>query len=65
MRSTIAKPQSIRLTHEEQEQVHKIAEQLGVTEHAVRHFAIQRFLAEWRRGWRPKRKKKVVQTLEP
>ena len=46
MRSTAVKPQSIRLTLEEQEQVKKIAEELGVSEHALRHFAIQRLIAD-------------------
>ncbi len=65
MRSTAIKPQSIRLSLEEQDEIRKIAAELGISEHALRHFAIQRLLADWKRGWRPKRKKKTVQELEP
>jgi hypothetical protein len=57
--------QGVRLSAEEVEAVKKIAEALEVSEHAVRHFAIQRLIAEWARGWRPKRTKKVVKVLEP
>lgn len=65
MKSTKPKPASVYLTVEEQERLSKIAEELGVTPHALRKFAIQRLLVDWARGWRPKRKKKTVQTLEP
>ena len=59
------KPASVYLTADEQEQPRKIAAELGVSEHVARDFAVQRLLADWVRGWRPKRKKKTVQTLEP
>ncbi len=65
MASTAVKPKSVYLSAEENEQVKKIAEALDLSEHAVRVYAIRRLLADWKRGWRPKRKKKIVQTLEP
>ncbi len=65
MTSASNKPVSIYLTAEEKEQLKKIADALGVSEHAARHYAVQRLIADWARGWRPKRKKKTVQTLEP
>ena len=59
------KPASIYLTAEEQEKIQKISEELGVSPHALRQYAVKKFLSDWERGWRPKRKKKIVQTLEP
>ncbi len=59
------KPASIYLTAEEQEKVQKIADELGITPHALRRYAVQKLLKDWDRGWRPKRKKKVVQVIEP
>ena len=58
-------PVSVYLSEEEKKAIKKIAEQLGHNEHYVRHFAIQRLIAEWGRGWRPKRGKKIIKTLEP
>ncbi len=65
MKSVKAKPAGVYLTVEQQEKLSKIADELGITPHALRKYAIERLLADWRRGWRPKRKKKVVQELEP
>ncbi len=65
MKSPANRAVSIYLTAEEKEQLKKIAEALDLSEHAVRHFAVQRLIADWARGWRPKRKKKTVQVLEP
>ncbi len=65
MKSPANKAVSIYLTADEKEQLKKIAAELNVSEHAIRHFAIQRLIADWARDWRPKRKKKTVQTLEP
>ncbi len=65
MPSTKPKPAGVYLTVEEQEELKKIAEELGITEHALRHFAIQRLIADWKRGWRPKTRKKTVKELEP
>jgi hypothetical protein len=59
------KPLSVRLTASEIEQMRRIAAQLRISEHAVRHFAIQRFLADWQRGWRPKSKAVTTQILVP
>jgi predicted transcriptional regulator len=58
-------PKSVRLTTEESERMKKIAEALGVTEHAAMHLAIRHFLAAWAKGWRPKKTKKTVTTYEP
>ncbi len=58
------KPASIYLTAEEQEQVQKIAEQLGITPHALRRYAVIKLLKDWERGWRPKVSKKVTKVLE-
>ena len=65
MKSAANKPVSVYLSAEDLKAIKKISEQLGVTEHAVRHFAIQRLIADWARGWRPKRGKKIIKTLEP
>ncbi len=59
------KPASIYLTAEQQEQVQKIADELGVTPHALRKYAVLKLLKDWQRGWRPKRKKRVIEELEP
>ncbi len=58
------KAAGIYLRPEEQEQLKEIAEELGVTPHALRRYAVLKLLKDWQRGWRPKRKKKVTQTLE-
>ena len=65
MKSTVAKPQSVRLTHDEIEQVRKIAEELGVSEHFIRHYSVRHFLEQWRKGWRPKKTKRIIRDLEP
>ena len=65
MKPAKVKPQSIYLSAEEIEQVRKISESLGISPHAVRAFAVKRLIADWAKGWRPKRKKKVISTLEP
>ena len=59
------KPASIYLTAEEQEQIQKIAQALGVSPHALRQYAVKKLLKDWARGWRPKKGRKVVTTLEP
>lgn len=63
MRSTALKPQSIRLTLEEQDDLRKIAAELGVTEHALRHFAVQRLITDWKRGWRKQMRSVVTFAL--
>ena len=65
MKPASIKPQSIYLNADEIEKVRKIAEALEISPHAVRVFAVKRLLADWARGWRPKRGKKIVKTLEP
>ncbi len=59
------KPASIYLTADEQDQVQKIADELEITPHALRRYAVQKLLKDWARGWRPKRKTKTVKILEP
>lgn len=59
------KPASIYLTVDEQYQVQKIAEELGITQHALRKYAVVKLLKDWERGWRPKKQKKIVTTLQP
>ena len=65
MKSTTPGPKGVRLTREEIAQVKKIADELGLTEHAIMHYAVRHFLAQWAKGWRPKISKKVVKELEP
>ncbi len=65
MRSAASKPRSVYLSAEENEKVKRIADALEISEHAARVYAIRRLIADWERGWRPKRKKKTVQILEP
>ncbi len=65
MPSTTIKPVSVYLSAEQQEQMKKIAEELGVTPHALRKYAIEKLLKDWEKGWRPKRGRKIIKTLEP
>ena len=65
MKPTKIKPQSIYLSAEEIEQVRKIAEALEMSPHAVRAYAVKRLIAEWARGWRPKKEKVVTTKLKP
>ncbi len=59
------KPVSVRLTAQEIDKLKKIAQALGVSEHGLRHFAIQKLIYDYEHGWRPqKRKKKVAYDLE-
>ncbi len=58
-------PASVRLTAEEADKLKKIAQALGVSEHSLRHYAIQKLIQDWENGWRPKkRRKKVLNELE-
>ncbi len=65
MPSTTVKPVSVYLTAGQQERLKKIAAELGVTPHALRKYAIEKLLKDWEAGWRPKRGRKIVKTLEP
>jgi hypothetical protein len=65
MKSTTPQSKSVRLTVAEIEEVRKIAVELGVTEHFIRHYAIRHFSEQWRTGWRPRKTKRMIKDLEP
>jgi hypothetical protein len=57
-------PLAVALGPEEVERLATIAEELGVTRHALLQYAARQFLADWERGRRPIVSEKRTVTLE-
>lgn len=56
-------PWGVKLTWEEKEKLREIAAELGVKPHALLQYAARQFLADWKKGKRPKLISKGI-TLE-
>jgi predicted transcriptional regulator len=55
---------SVKLSDEEVKLVEQMAKEWQATRHGVLHLAIQKLIADWRKGFKPKQEKKTVSKLK-